>query len=242
MCIFCPFDFPELTSWMSSDSESEDWDDPSLLLSSEERTKRKGTPTTNDLLQKYSKYKGARTVVTSNGTPVTKWTESRRESLRALLQHWVDETSFVLRPLKQHPAIIGEAKVMDDCVRFTIEPFFTRIEPSIVAQIDREVRAQLPGFSFYIGNPSDSKSKKVRLIPPSGKNAFSVNVSSDTMQPYFEFRPTKIGDRLTLLGLLVLLFALAMMVAYSFYTSYSKEGYSLWTGIYEVLIALRLLG
>lgn len=227
--------------WNSSDSEGEEDQSPK---SRKEKKKKTASgmihQTTHKLLEKYSQYSRARTIVSQDET--NPWTPERTESLRKMLAHFLTHKSKAMKPLLSSgkEIYVSEPRVVDDCVRFTVDPFFPKVDPTLVSQIDREIRTHLPGFSFYIGNASESHSKNVRLIPSGGKMAFSVTVPTESMQPYFEFRPLRLRDKQFLLGFLVLLLALVIAVAYNFYASYSSQGYSLVSGLYEAFVALGI--
>jgi hypothetical protein len=203
--------------------------------------------TMQKLMDKYAQVRGARTVVSQDESSA--WTPERTNALRKMLQHFLMHKSEAMKPLRgggdskdsQGGIHVSAPRVVDDCVRFTIEPFFPKFDPDLVARIDREIKAFLPGFSFYIGNAAEKHSRSVRLIPSGGMSGFSVTVPTETLQPYFEFRPPRMGDRQILLGFLVLLLALVVAVAYNFYASYSSQGYSLVSGLYETFVALGVL-
>ena len=248
-----------------SDSDSESHNEEEDFPERSERSERKKSTRkpgmihqgAQKILEKYSQYRGARTIVSQDES--SPWTPERTESLREMLQHFLTHKSKAMKSLLSGTSrtsgtsgtsvngngaakiYVSAPRVVDDCVRFTIEPFFPKFDPSLVAQIDREIRTHLPGFSFYIGNAAETHSKNVRLIPSGGKSAFSVTVPTESMQPYFEFRPFRMPDKQLLLVFLVLLLALVVAVAYNFYVSYSSQGYSLVSGLYEAFVALGIL-
>jgi hypothetical protein len=198
------------------------------------------------LMEKYSRFSGGRTILSQDESK--QWTPEMTQSLGKMLQNFLMKTSKVMRPLTNSgnggktEIYVSDPHIVDDCVRFTIEPCFPKFDPSMMICLDAEIRKHLPGFSFYIGNPAGTHSKNLRLLPPGGSKTFSVTVPAEGMQPYFEFRPLRFRNRHFILGLLlVLLLASTMVMVYSFYASYSREGYSLWTGLYEVFAALGVL-
>lgn len=195
-----------------------------------------------NLMEKYSPFGGGTTIISQNEQS-KRCTAEMAQGLQSTLHSFLTNTSKVMRPLinSGNDISVGEPYIVGDCVRFTIEPFFQTIEHHVVTNLNTEMKNNLPGFSFCIGNPGGALSKKLRLQSPGSSKSFSVTVPTESMQPYFEFRPPQLRDRHLMLSILVLLVVLVIVVAHSFYASYSKEGYSLWTGLYEVFSALGIL-
>ncbi len=196
---------------------------------------------TEKLMKKYSKWSGARTIVSQDNR--NQWTPKKTDALRQMLQQFLTNDSVAMRPLVSGSSSItvSEPRVTDEYVRFTAEPFFSRIDMSLAREIDCEVKKYLPGFTFYIGTQGvNMHSQNIRLIPSNGKDPFSVTVPTEGMKPYFEFRPTHVKDQYFLLLVASLLLLLVLAVFFNFYSNYSTQGYSLWTGLHEVLVALRI--
>ncbi|MHA1680608.1 MAG: hypothetical protein ACTSUE_06335 [Promethearchaeota archaeon] len=242
-------------NWSSHDSDDDeeedysDYDKDSTIRRRKSKNNNNGESSslkgmidvgTKKLMEKYSLFSGGRTILSQDESK--QWTPKMTQILRKTLYQFLTKTSNVMRPLTEDGKEIhvSEPHIVDDCVRFTIEPFFPKIEPCVVSQLDQEIQKYLPGFSFYIGNPGGTHSKKLRLQPAGATKTFSVTVPTESMQPYFEFRPVHFRDRYLMLVLFVLLLFWVVIVVYNFYANYNKEGYSLQTGLYEVFAALSI--
>ncbi len=242
------FDDEGLSTSSSSSSDEEEENQEKIAVHEEDSKNTKGKKSkpshtsvgTTMLFDKYGHYTGGRILVSHDCK--NRWTQETVHALRNTLVDFITTKSKALRPLVQsgQSVEISVPHTSNDCIRFTIRPFFARMDSSLILRIEREVTKHLPGFTFYIGQ-QESKSKNVHLLPSGGGSPFSVTVPNESAQPYFEFRPISLRDPSYLITIAIMLFVLILAFVYNFYGTYAGQGYSLSAAVHEVLTALSIL-
>lgn len=187
------------------------------------------------ILKKYSSFSGMRSLV--HETQANDFTEEEVEALRVQLHTFITTDSKIFSDLVKAEEYIrvDVFETADDCIRFTVTPFFKRIDISRAVQMNREFKRYLPGFTFVPAHQGNNR-RQLQLIPSSpSSQPFIVSTHVESSCSVIEFRrTTALQDRPVLFIITAILSLALALYLWSFYTIYAEQGYSLMVGITEM--------
>lgn len=192
------------------------------------------------LIRKYSSFGNMRPISGENKTK--DFTDEEVDALRTSLERFINTESRTFSKLVHAEGAVSVqvSERTDACIRFTVTPFYNRIDVPLASQISTELRQKLPGFSFVPAR-QESQKRRMHLVPSGGTTPFAVSTHVESMSPVIEFRRTDLDDRMALVATIAVLGFFALLFLYNIISIYTGQGYSLRVACKEMVDSFLFL-